>query len=180
MLLDIEMPVLSGMNLLKSLTHTPLVILISSHVEYAVEAFEYDVLDFIVKPFDYPRFLKAISKAEQKLNKDQVNLTSEPATIFIKVDKKIIQLKYGDICFLEAFGNYVKIHTSTETHVHHATLKEISEKIPSKEFIQVHRSFIIRIDKINEIENDVINIGNHSIPIGKNYKKELNTVLNML
>jgi len=180
MLLDIEMPVLTGINLLKSLTHTPLIILISAHVEYAIEAFEYDVLDFIVKPFDYPRFLKAIAKAEQKIKNDQINLPSEPSTIFVKVDKKIIQLNYIDICFLEAYGNYVKIHTADDVHVHHASLREIGEKLPSKEFIQVHRSFIIRIDKINEIESDIIKINNHAIPIGKNYKKELNTILNWL
>jgi DNA-binding LytR/AlgR family response regulator len=177
--LDVEMPKMSGIELLKSLAEKPLIILITSKEKYAIEAFENEVLDYLVKPVDYVRFLKAVQKAKVKLVPNLIDSYSSDS-IFIKVDSELINLPYKEIIWIEALGDYVNIITPTKKHVVLSTMKNIETKLPLREFVRVHRSYFVRIDKIKKISEDIILVENKLIPVSKSYKKELMERLNML
>jgi DNA-binding LytR/AlgR family response regulator len=177
--LDIEMPKMSGLDLLKSLDEKPLIILTTSKDKYAVEAFEQEVSDYLIKPIEYPRFLKAVNKAQNTLRPLAVESFTNDS-IFIKVDSELINLPYREIMWIEALGDYVNIITPTKKHVVLSTMKNIEGKLPPKEFIRVHRSYFVRIDKIKKISEDIILVENKLIPVSKSYKKDLLERLNML
>lgn len=177
--LDVEMPKMTGLELLKSLDEKPLIILITAKEKYAVEAFEQEVSDYLIKPVEYTRFLKAIAKVKSNLRPMPVDsYTAE--SIFIKVDSELINLPYRDIMWIEALGDYVNIITPSKKHVVLSTMKNIEGKLPTKEFIRVHRSYFVRIDKIKKISEGIILVENKLIPVSKSYKKELMERLNML
>jgi len=177
--LDVEMPKMSGIDLLKSLDEKPLIILTTSQDKYAVEAFEQEVSDYLVKPIDYSRFVKAVNKAKNTLRPRSVDSFSNDS-IFIKVDSELINLPYREIMWIEALGDYVNIITPTKKHVVLSTMKNIEGKLPPKEFIRVHRSYFVRVDKIKKISEDIILVENKLIPVSKSYKKDLLERLNML
>jgi DNA-binding LytR/AlgR family response regulator len=177
--LDVEMPKMSGIELLKSLDEKPIIILTTSQDKYAVEAFENEVSDYLVKPIEYPRFLKAVNKAKNTLRPMPVDSYASDS-IFIKVDSELINLPYKEIMWIEALGDYVNIITPTKKHVVLSTMKNIEGKLPPKEFIRVHRSYFVRVDKIKKISEDIILVENKLIPVSKSYKKELLERLNML
>lgn len=177
--LDVDMPKMSGLDLIKSLEVLPQVILITSHSEYAVESYEYNVTDFIVKPISHARFMKAVEKAHKNLARP--SFTGDTAkTIFIKSDSRLVQVHTKNILYIEALGNYVNVYTTTGKHIVLSTMKDIESRLSPPEFMRVHRSFIVRLDKIDSIEDNFIHIAQKSIPIGKNYKDELMRSLNML
>ncbi len=177
--LDIEMPEMTGMELIKSLKVAPQIILTTSKQEYAVEAFEYEVTDYLLKPINYSRFLKAVTKAREKF---QPESDKEPAddTIFVKVDSRLVKLNTNEIGYIEALGDYVSIHTDKKKYTVFATMKGIEKSLPSKDFIRVHRSYIIRIEKILDIQDSNLIIFNNIIPIGPSYKSELMKRLKIL
>jgi len=177
--LDVEMPKMTGLELLKSLDEKPLIILTTSKEKYAIEAFENEVLDYLIKPIDYARFIKAVNKAKNTLRPMPVDSFANDS-IFIKVDSELINLPYRDIMWIEALGDYVNIITATKKHVVLSTMKNIEGKLPPKEFIRVHRSYFVRIDKIKKISEDIILVENKLIPVSKSYKKDLLERLNML
>lgn len=177
--LDVEMPKMSGMELLKSLDEKPLIILITSKEKYAVEAFEHEVLDYLVKPVDYARFVKAYQKAKNRLKPMPLdNVTKE--SIFIKVDSELINLPFKEILWIEALGDYINIITAQRKLVVLSTMKNIEEKLPPNDFVRVHRSYFVRLDRIKKISEDIILVENKLIPVSKSYKKELLQRLNML
>lgn len=177
--LDVEMPKMSGMELLKSLDEKPLIILITSKEKYAVEAFEHEVLDYLVKPVDYARFVKAYQKAKNRLKPMPLdNITKE--SIFIKVDSELINLPFKEILWIEALGDYINIITAQRKLVVLSTMKNIEEKLPPNDFVRVHRSYFVRLDRIKKISEDIILVENKLIPVSKSYKKELLQRLNML
>lgn len=177
--LDVEMPKMSGLELLKSLDEKPLIILITSKEKYAVEAFEHEVLDYLVKPVDYARFVKAYQKAKNKLKPMPLdNVTKE--SIFIKVDSELINLPFKEVLWIEALGDYINIITAQRKLVVLSTMKNIEEKLPPNEFVRVHRSYFVRLDRIKKISEDIILVENKLIPVSKSYKKELLQRLNML
>ncbi|MBN4081660.1 response regulator transcription factor [bacterium AH-315-C07] len=178
--LDVEMPELSGMNMLKSLTTKPLVIIVTSHKSFAAEAYDYDVLDYIVKPVDYGRFFKAVEKAQKASNGKTGSLDSN--YLFVKSNFKSVRIDINKIMFVEAMGNYVQIYTVDEEtpQTVHSTMKKIEEKLPQNDFVRVHKSHIVRIDKIEFIQEDMVQLEQKWIPIGKSYKKELESRLNWL
>ncbi len=179
--LDVEMPKMSGIEMIKNLNPLPQIILITSHSEYALESYEYDVTDFILKPVSHPRFLKAVSKAKERFESKQGKVEEQDSkTIFIKTDSKLVQVNTEDILWVEALGNYVMIKTSDKKYTVHNTMKEMESKLPSNNFIRVHRSFIVRLDKIESIEDNIAVISNKLISIGGAYKDELNKRLNFL
>lgn len=178
--LDIEMPRMDGMELLKNLDPRPQVIFITSHTEYAAESYEYDVTDFISKPLTHGRFLKAINKAEKRFKVEKANISSEEGSIFIKSDAKLVRLELNEIQYIEALGNYMKIYTDKGRFTILSTMKEIAEKLAGNEFVRVHRSYIVRLDKIESIEDQYIKMGEKHISIGKAYKEELSSRLNLL
>lgn len=177
--LDVEMPKMTGLELLKSLDEKPLIILTTSKEKYAIEAFENEVLDYLVKPIEYSRFVKAVNKTKTALRPMPVDSFSNDS-IFIKVDSELINLPYREIMWIEALGDYVNIITPTKKHVVLSTMKNIEGKLPPKEFIRVHRSYFVRIDKIKKISEDIILVENKLIPVSKSYKKDLLERLNML
>lgn len=177
--LDVEMPKLSGIDFLKSLDNKPHVVLITAKEKYAVEAFEYEVTDYLIKPVEYARFLKSVSKLRAKLQPAQIE-SFQPGSLFIKVDSELVHVNNNEILWIEALGDYVNVITPSKKYVVLSTMKNIEEKLPSKEFIRVHRSYFVRIDKIKKISEDIILVENKLIPVSKSYKKELLDRLNLL
>ncbi len=188
--LDVNMPKLSGIDLLKVLTNKPQVIITSAYQEYALESFELDVCDYLLKPYRYDRFLKAVNKAHEqiKLQTSQSEITqpekeidakNNDSNIFIKVDKKLIQLKLADISFFEAYGNYVKVWVNEKVYLTPRTLSSFEAQLEANlAFIRIHKSYIIQKSQINFIEAGVINMNNQqSLSIGKSYKHVTKTLL---
>ena len=178
--LDIEMPKMDGISMLKALSPLPQVILVTSHDEYAVESYEYDVTDFVKKPISTARFLKAVEKANKRFNTDVSLFTTKGETIFIKSDSKLVQINTHKIFWIEALGNYMRVITEDGKYTILSTMKDVANKLPSDEFVRVHRSFIVRLDKIESIEDNYIVINNNQINIGKAYKEGLSGKLNLL
>lgn len=177
--LDIEMPKMDGMEMIRSLNPLPQIILVTSHTEYALESYEYNVTDFIQKPITLPRFLKAVEKAKTRFESHRADISAKDKTMFIKTDSKLVQINTEDILWIEALGNYMRIFTKDDKFTILSTMKDIVSKLPSEHFSRVHRSFVIRLDKITSIEDNHISIKNKKINIGKAYKDELSKKLNM-
>ena len=180
--LDIEMPEMSGIDFLDSLTSAPQVIIISSKEKYALDAFEYDVTDYLLKPIQYGRFYKAITKAMSRYSKGKLDTKGDE--IFIKHNSSLVRLKYNDILWVEALENYVIVNTYSDKYTIHFTMKAIEQKLPTSKFTRVHRSFIVNTSSINIIEDNAIVIKTHdgskSIPIGKSYKDKLMDDINVI
>jgi DNA-binding LytR/AlgR family response regulator len=182
LLLDIEMPDMSGLDLTRNLgNNRPLIIFTTAKKDYAVEAFELNVVDYLVKPLAFPRFRQAVEKASETLdsNKEEVKV-EEQGFVFVKDNGVLKRISIDDILFLEAMGDYVKVHTAQKFHVVHATLKSIEEKLPASKFIRVHRSYIVAINKIDYIQEGTISIGKTTIPVADTHKSNLNKRLNLL
>jgi DNA-binding LytR/AlgR family response regulator len=182
LLLDIEMPEMTGLELTRKMGNKrPLIIFTTSKSDYAVEAFELNVVDYLVKPIALPRFKQAIEKASETLesNKEEVKV-EEQGFVFVKDNGVLKRISIDDILFLEAMGDYVKVHTAQKFHVVHATLKSIEEKLPLSKFIRVHRSYIVAINKIDYIQEGTISIGKSSVPVADTHKSNLSKRLNLL
>jgi DNA-binding LytR/AlgR family response regulator len=179
------MPQISGLEFLKTLYNPPMVIFTTAFKEYAAEGFEYDAVDYLVKPFAFDRFLKAVNKAFQLLKlKNPVNPSAEVIPrikngfLMIKVEYTTIRVDLNDILYIEGLKDYVKIHTEGKLILTKTTMKNIIEKLPSDSFIRVHKSYIISLDKIDMIENSRIVIGNQRIPIGESFRSSFFEVVN--
>ena len=179
--LDINMPKLSGLDFLKTLSRPPKVIITSAYREYALDGYELNIEDYLLKPFNFSRFVKAITKIQESTSPitktTQEIQNSDDTMIFVKEDKKYHQIKLKDILFIEAYGNYVKLHLVDKMIVSHQTLISFSQSLPDNQFIRVHKSYIVSIDKIALIEGNRIHIQNHKIPIGKMYKLNINKLI---
>jgi len=176
--LDVEMPGATGFDLLDQLAYSPQVILTTSKPEYAFNAFEYHVTDFLKKPFTYQRFLEALQKLN--LPSENGNGAVEEDHIFIKSDGKLVRLNYSDILFIESMGDYVKFVTGDKKYITHNTIKNLEEKVSKQHFMKVHRSYIININKIDDIrENDLFIKGNE-IPISKAHRSDVMKRLNII
>ncbi|PXY03108.1 DNA-binding response regulator [Marinifilum breve] len=181
--LDIEMPEMSGMEFLNSLNTTPQIIIISSKEQYALEAFEYDVTDYLLKPISYSRFFKAVNKANKRY-KNSEGFIQDKNEIFIKSNSSLVRLNYDDILWIEALENYVVVNTYQEKYTIHFTMKAIEEKMPAARFSRIHRSYIVNLSKIEMIEDNSVVIdtdgGPKSIPIGKSYRDKLMGDINLM
>lgn len=167
MFLDIQMPRMTGIEFLRSLPLPPQVIFTTAYPDYAVESFELNVLDYLVKPISFERFMKAVLKAK---NQQQKNTTDY---FFIKCDNKLEKIAYQDILFAEALQNYVAIHTSSRKFITYLTFKGVEDYLPGDKFVKVHKSFIVALDKIDSIEGNELLIGSSHIPISRNLKEEV-------
>ena len=173
--LDIEMPGISGLSFVKSLPNKPMVIFITAYRNYAVEGFELDVLDYLVKPVAFDRFVKAAGKAlEYQGFKQKEGGTSFPDYLFIHTEYQLTKIMLSEITYIEGLRNYIRIHFSTNAKpiLSKLSLKAIEEKLPPGKFARVHKSFIVSVDKIATIRNDVIRIGSRDIPISKSCRDE--------
>lgn len=177
--LDIEMPGMTGMEMLKSLDNRPPVILTTSHKEYALDAYELNVVDYLIKPITLPRLVKALNKVKGiHASKEQIH--SEQDYFFIKKDSVLTKVPVKDILWVEALGDYVTVHTREHRFIIHVTLKSVEEKLPTNKFVRVHRSYIVHIDNIKTVEDTTIFINDISIPIGALYKENFIKRLNPL
>jgi two-component system LytT family response regulator len=178
--LDVEMPEINGIEFIKSLCNPhPIIILTTTHKDYALEAFEFSVMDYLVKPIVPSRFINAVTKAKEIFQNRPLD-SAESETAFIKRGNSIVRINKADINWIESLGDYVTFNTENGKYIVHSTMNDIMGKISSKDFIRVHRSYIIRISKIDNIEDDLIQYGSHLIPIGKTYRQEVYQRLNLI
>lgn len=171
--LDIQMPQVSGLDFLKSLRHPPSVIFTTAYREYALDGFELDVLDYLVKPISLQRFMKAANKAQEffKFQKQGGPKNSGDAPyFFIKTDRKYIKVYFEDILYVEGLKDYVFIHTPNEKHLVLISLKNVENQLPSDRFMRVHRSYIVALDKVQEMEGNLLKINSAEIPLSKNLR----------
>ena len=194
LLLDVEMPEMSGLELLETLDDPPAVVLITGSEEYAVDAFDLSVTDYLVKPVRYARFLKAIDRVQSALSSStqgngpvpsedlpsppdetagMVTRDHSPDHAFLNVGDRLVRVAFEDIQFVESKGDYKLVSTASDQHMIHSTLKELEERLPSDAFMRVHRSYLVRLDQIEEIGGDVLIIDGHEIPIGPSHRQDL-------
>ncbi|UZR95422.1 LytR/AlgR family response regulator transcription factor [Chondrinema litorale] len=174
--LDVEMPEMSGLELLSTLTKKPQIILTTSNTKYAIDAFDYDVTDYLLKPIEnYARFLKAANKALDSCKNTNAGILTEAEdqSFYVKVDSLLVKIDFTEILWIEAFGDYVKIFTDQKMFLVYTTLRTVEDKLPSTVFMRVHRSYIIRIDKIENIDQGNLQVKNKIIPVSNTYKPKL-------
>ena len=173
------MPDISGIELLRSLPTPPMVIFTTAYSEHAVQSFELDAIDYLLKPFSFQRFEKAVIKARDRYNLLHNTTASEQLKyLMLKADYGVIKVMLTDIEFIEGLDNYLKIHLHKKSPiVVRMTLRSLLEKLPPAEFIRVHRSFIVSVARIESIKQKIIQIGGEEIPVGKNYEDELKQLL---
>ena len=171
--LDINMAKMNGLEFIKSVELKSNIVITTAYREYAVESFDLNVLDYLVKPIPFNRFLKSINKITQKIaqQKEGKSETSDAndSYIFLKVDKKLVKINYEDILYVESLKDYIKIFTSTDNYLVHKSLTSLTEELPQDQFLRIHRSFTISIDKVDSVEGNSIEIGAKRIPIGRKY-----------
>ncbi|KFF03546.1 LytR/AlgR family response regulator transcription factor [Flavobacterium reichenbachii] len=175
--LDINMPVLDGINFIKSLENPPLLIITSAYDQFAIETYELDVLDYLVKPIEFPRLMKAVNKINKRLSnspKAAVESNKENPFIFVKIDKKKMKkILLNEILVIESLKDYLKISTTSGKFIIHSTLSDFTNLLPERDFIRIHRSYTIAIDKIDAVEGNSIEIEGLRYVIGRSYIDEV-------
>lgn len=166
--LDIEMPKLSGISLAKIIESKTKVIFTTAHREFALEGFELNVVDYLLKPFSFDRFLKAVQKVMQRESQKVDNSTND--FIYVKVDKKMIKINFSELLYIEGLSNYIKIHTKSNTYVVYDKLSTLTTTLPSLTFMRIHKSFIVNLKKIKLYTREYVEIVNKHIPISSTYR----------
>jgi two-component system LytT family response regulator len=176
--LDINMPMMTGFELISLLEKKARIIITTAFREFAAESYDLEVLDYLVKPIPLPRFIKAIHKIEADFNlKNNIKVDNhrvEPH-IFIKVDKKMVKINIDEILFIEGMKEYIKVATTDKTYITHKSLTSLTEEMPADRFMRIHKSYTIALNKVKSIEGNRIHIHSYTIPIGRNYSKEVKT-----
>ena len=180
MFLDIRLPGMSGLNFLRTLSDPPLVVLTTAYAEYAVESYEFSIIDYLLKPISFERFSKAAEKImEGRLfspaRKEQEKPTGDH--IFVKSNSKFFKVNFSEILYVEGMKDYLKIHTAEYTLVTHQTMNELEKTLPPRQFLRVHKSYIVALGHIRAIYGNSVELGKVTIPIGINYKE---TVMNLI
>ena len=184
MILDINMPGLTGMEMLEAMSNKPFVILTTAYKEYALESYKYDVVDYLVKPFDFKTFLSAIDKIINRLGTPKRNLeqnnpnADQPVAkadhLVLKVDNEIIKLDFGSIYYTQSYGNYVKFFTTKKMYMSQITTQEVENKLDPNLFVRIHKSYLVALKEISKIAGGELSLKNGTIlPIGKFYKKNM-------
>lgn len=180
MFLDIDMPEVTGIELLKTLPNKPKTILTTAYSEFALESYEYGVIDYLLKPIFYPRFLKAIAHFEDK---NAIENSPEPKEeakdISLKIGSDMVTILLDDILFTQSYGNYVKVYTMKRTYVATITTTELEKQLPLRLFSRVHKSHIVAINKVKTVANDAVVVGQTAVPIGITYKRAFMDVFNL-
>jgi DNA-binding LytR/AlgR family response regulator len=174
--LDIQMPDINGLEFYKSLTTKPLVIFTTAYSEYAIDGFNVDAVDYLLKPFEYDRFLKAVFKAreyQEFLSSQQL----ERASIFVKVDYQLMKINLKDIDLIEGLDDYIRIHIKPKPVLTLLTLKSLQERLPSNEFIRIHRSYIVPVSKIESFGKSKVRVAGKEIPVGSSYSDSYQQLL---
>jgi DNA-binding LytR/AlgR family response regulator len=183
--LDIQMPDLSGIQFLKSLPVKPLVIFTTAYEKYALEGFDLDAVDYLLKPFSFERFLKSVNKAQEYMglqNKQNTSLQEispkAPEYLFVKSDYKLVKVDFKDILYIEGLKDYIKIYSGEKPVIAHLSMKTAEEKLPGDDFHRIHRSYIVNLRKIRFVQRNKVIIGDKTIPIGENYREGFFKVIN--
>ncbi|MFH1050949.1 MAG: LytTR family DNA-binding domain-containing protein [bacterium] len=181
--LDIQMPDLSGFEMLESLTKNPLVIFTTAYDDYAVESYNYNAIDYLIKPFSFSRFLKAIDKAHEHLASQKVKIGSgkngkKLDFIFVNADSKNVKIFLDNILFLKGLSDYIELHTVEKKYIIRDNLKDVEQMLSPSDFTRVHKSYIVSISKIDFVEGNIIKIGDEEIPIGRSYRNILLNIIN--
>ena len=172
------MPSITGIDFLKSLKHPPKTIFTTAYRDFAIESYELNAVDYLLKPFSFERFLKAVNKVVEKLNNPMVSKKEEKNSfIFFRSDKKIHKVDLENILYIEAIGDYMKVITDSGQLIINETMKNLQEELPAGSFIRVHKSFIISRSKIKYIEGNYVQIEDKSIPIGATYRNDVLTAI---
>ena len=185
--LDIQMPKLTGIDFLRTLKNPPKVILTTAYREYALESYELDVVDYLLKPISFERFFKAVSKVYRDggdengghKEKDTANTNAEPY-LYLKADKKMVKVMLKDILYIESLKDYVRVKTPTKDVITHQTISYFEEKLSEDAFLRIHRSFIVPIGKIETFSASAVEVPGKELPIGRIYKNNVLAVLNEL
>lgn len=177
MFLDIQMPKINGVDFMKSLQHPPLVVFTSAYPQYALDGFDLNAVDYLLKPFSFDRFLKAVMKVKSimdgKLKAEDVASLTGADHFFIKADNKLLKIRYDEIMFVEALQNYVAIHTVAKKYITYLTLKNLEEQLPASQFVKIHKSYIVAMQKVDSIESNEVRIGSHALPISRVAREEV-------
>ncbi len=168
--LDIEMPYVTGIDFLKNTSNPPKVIFTTAYEKYAIQGYELDVLDYLLKPISFDRFLKAANKAFDFFKADQKN---NDTYVFVKTESKLEKVSFSDILFVEAMENYVAIYLADKKLIIHSTLKALSETLPADYFLQPHKSYLVNINAIQSIEGNILHILSYQVPVSKYQKEEV-------
>jgi DNA-binding LytR/AlgR family response regulator len=174
--LDIEMPLLTGLDLLGTITNPPPVIITTASRNYAEEVFEFEVLDYLVKPISFPRFMKAIERAMKYALAEKTidnKVPGENEYLFLKVDRKFVKIMISDILHIESLKDYIRVTTKSTSLISYQSLTAITEKLPADKFMRIHRSFTIAIDKVNVIEGNCVEIDGKLFPISREHRQEV-------
>jgi DNA-binding LytR/AlgR family response regulator len=173
--LDIQMPKITGLDFFKSLQNPPPVVFTTAYPQFALDGFEVNALDYLVKPVSFERFLKASLKAREYYEVREKNLTEAASSefFFIKADNKLVKLLIDEVLFVEAMQNYVMINTPGKKYITYLTFKALEDYLPSDKFLKVHKSYIVALSKVDSIDGNEIRIGQHHIPISRNQKEEV-------
>lgn len=184
--LDINMPTMSGLDLIRNLKDPPLVVITTAFREYAVESFELEAIDYLVKPISLERFMNSISRVEKRLSGSTIKTIQEvsPAKsamdkdhVFLKVDKRMVKVKFDDIIYIESLKDYVCVKTKSEKLINHNNLVSIAELLPKDAFVRIHRSYIIALNKVKAIEGNCVEIDGKLLPIGRNFQKHIKKLI---
>lgn len=180
--LDINMPKMNGLDFAEIVNSKTNVVITTAYREYAVESFDLNVLDYLVKPIPFNRFLKTINKiTQQTFSYKEGNQKDEGAKndsfIFLKVDKKLVKIKFETILYIESLKDYIKVFTTTDNYLIHKSLTSITEELPESNFIRIHRSYTIAIDKVKSVEGNLLEVGTTRIPIGRKYVNHAKKVI---
>jgi len=179
--LDIHMPELNGFDFIDSLNNPPNIILTTSDGNFALNAFEYkSIVDYLVKPIKLPRFIKAVTKIDATKESIQSVTNNEVNEMYVNIDRRLVKIHIPDIYLIEAKGDYINIKTETKNHIVHTTMKKIEDKLPDSLFLKIHRSFIINLKKIVDIEDNSVLIKKEVIPVSRSNRPELMNRLNLL
>jgi len=180
--LDISMPFISGIDFIKTLQNPPAIILTTAHKEFAVESYELNVLDYLLKPISFERFLKAVNKLNnsgaEKVLKPAIDDSESDVFIYVKSEKKNVKILLKEILFIESLKDYIKIQTLTKSIITQVPISAIEQRLPES-FLRIHRSFIVSRDKITAYTQHDFEIGKYQIPIGRNYKAAVSKIFNL-
>ncbi len=175
--LDLHMPFLGGFEMLKSMQQKPAVIVTTAYREFAVEGFELDVLDYLVKPIAFPRFLRAISKLQSasapSVENGPAESTPADKVLWLKVDKKLVPVDIGDILYVQSLKDYVRVVTSSRKLITYCTLQSLQEKLSPAGFVRLHKSYLVQLLRVQCIEGNMVHIGHERLPIGRSYRQAL-------
>lgn len=182
MFLDIQMPGITGINFLRSLKNAPKVIFTTAYSNYAVDAFELEAVDYLLKPITFERFIKAIQKIDPK--KEELAATPHPIAtdennyIFLKVDRRLIKINHADIVYIEGYGDYLKVHTNDQVYVTYMTFTRLEQLLPASKFLRIHRSTMVNGDYISFIEGNFLRVKDQDLAIGQSHREKLLSRLN--